>query len=261
MLVDGRPALSCLHKPGLVEGHEVTTLEGLPEEMRQVLGEAFVLEGGVQCGFCTPGIVVRASSLLKNGQASSRESIQKALDGHLCRCTGYSRIIDAIQTAGEAWNDHHEMPRSEPRHHFYFGEQYGLKRNPEMMPKGDGSGIGASLSRLGGMKQVMGNKPFVDDMRAPEMRCYTRGYGADAVSASEGAGDRFFGSAGDAWGGESFHGGRRSRAARDGGHGLSPICRFSSRWARQPAAWGDFAWPWSPWQRTRSSMRARRRIR
>jgi len=169
VLVDGRPALSCLRKPEQLEGHEVTTLEGLPEEMRRVLGEAFVLEGGVQCGFCTPGIVVRASSLLKNGQASSRESIQKALDGHLCRCTGYSRIIDAIQTAGEAWNDHHEMPRSEPRHHFYFGEQYGLKRNPEMMPKGDGSGIGASLSRLGGMKQVMGDKPFVDDMRAPGM--------------------------------------------------------------------------------------------
>ncbi len=136
VLIDGRPALSCLRKPEQLEGHEVTTLEGIPEEMRRVLGEAFVLEGGVQCGFCTPGIVVRASSLLENGQASSRESIAKALDGHLCRCTGYKRIIDAIQTAGEAWNDHHEMPRSEPRHHFYFGEEFGLKRNPTTSTQG-----------------------------------------------------------------------------------------------------------------------------
>lgn len=168
VLIDGRPALSCLRKPEQLEGHEVTTLEGIPEEMRRVLGEAFVLEGGVQCGFCTPGIVVRASSLLQNGQASSRESIAKALDGHLCRCTGYKRIIDAIQTAADAWNDHHEMPRSEPRHHFYFGEEFGLKRNPAALPR-NGNGIGSSASRLGGAKQALGDKPFVDDMRVPGM--------------------------------------------------------------------------------------------
>ena len=170
VLIDGRPALSCLRKPEQLTGHEVTTLEGLPEEIRRVLGEAFVLEGGVQCGFCTPGIVVRASSLLQNGQASSRESIAKALDGHLCRCTGYARIIDAIQTAGEAWNDHYQMPRREPRRHFYFGEEFGLKRNPAALPKGNGkSGIGSSASRLGGMEQALGDKPFVDDMRVPGM--------------------------------------------------------------------------------------------
>ena len=170
VLIDGRPALSCLRRPEQLAGHEVTTLEGVPEEMRRVLGEAFVLEGGVQCGFCTPGIVVRASSLLQNGQASSRESIAKALDGHLCRCTGYKRIIDAIQTAAEAWNDHHDMPRSEPRHHFYFGEEFGLKRNPLTVPKGNGkNGIGSPASRLGGQGQTLGDKPFVDDMGVPGM--------------------------------------------------------------------------------------------
>jgi aldehyde oxidoreductase len=168
VLIDGRPALSCLRKPEQLQGHEVTTLEGIPDEMRRVLAEAFVLEGGVQCGFCIPGIVVRASSLLQNGQASSRESIEKALDGHLCRCTGYVRIVDAIQTAGEAWNDHHEMPRTEPRRHFYFGEEFGLKRR--LIPTGDGkSGVGASVSRYGGIDQVLGDKLFVDDMRAPGM--------------------------------------------------------------------------------------------
>jgi len=170
VLIDGRPALSCLRKPEQIEGKEFTTLEGLSEKMRRILGEAFVLEGGVQCGFCTPGIVIRASSLLQNGQASSRESIGKALDGHLCRCTGYKRIIDAIQTAGEAWNDHHEMPRSEPRHHSYFGEEFGLKRNPAALPKGNGkNGIGSPASRLGGVEQALGDKPFVDDMRVQGM--------------------------------------------------------------------------------------------
>src|SRR5487761_4489 len=142
VLIDGRPALSCLRKPEQLAGHEVTTLEGIPEEMRRVLGEAFVLEGGVQCGFCIPGIVVRASSLLENGQASSREAVAKALDGHLCRCTGYARIIDAIQTAGEAWNDHHELPREEPRRHSYFGEEYGLTRNPALQNGKRANGIG-----------------------------------------------------------------------------------------------------------------------
>lgn len=169
VLIDGRPALSCLRKPEQLAGHEVTTLEGIPEEMRRVLGEAFVLEGGVQCGFCIPGIVVRASSLLENGQASSREAVTKARDGHLCRCTGYARIIDAIQTAGEAWNDHHELPRTEPRRHLYFGEEFGLKRNPATTPKGNGNGVGMPVSRYGGIDQVLGDKPFVDDMRAPGM--------------------------------------------------------------------------------------------
>src|SRR5438477_11998406 len=70
VLIDGRPALSCLRKPEQLAGHDVTTLEALSEEMRRVLGEAVVLEGGVQCVLCTPGVVVRAGSLLQNGQAS-----------------------------------------------------------------------------------------------------------------------------------------------------------------------------------------------
>src|ERR1044072_3158246 len=63
--IDGTPALSCLRKPEQIAGHTVVTLEGLPEETRRVLSEAFVLEGGVQCGFCIPGILVRAGSLIE----------------------------------------------------------------------------------------------------------------------------------------------------------------------------------------------------
>ncbi|HVA93307.1 MAG TPA: molybdopterin cofactor-binding domain-containing protein [Candidatus Dormibacteraeota bacterium] len=178
VLVDGRPVLSCLRKPEQMEGHEVTTLEGVPEDMREVLGKSFILEGGVQCGFCIPGIVVRASSLLRQGCTDDREAVQKGLTGHLCRCTGYARIIDAIQTAGEAWNDSKVLPRKEPRRHSYFGEQFGLKRNPAFLHgkhghdgsgKTNGFGIGDSPSRYRGFEQALGEKPFVDDMSAPGM--------------------------------------------------------------------------------------------
>ena len=77
-----------------------------PEEMRKSLGEAFVHEGGVQCGFCIPGIVVRASSLVRaRADGRSRRSREGARPVTSCRCTGYARILDAIQTAGEAWKN------------------------------------------------------------------------------------------------------------------------------------------------------------
>ena len=128
ILVDGQPVLACLRKPEHMEGRDVVTMEGMPEEMRRVLGEAFVHEGGIQCGFCIPGILVRASSLLRNNRSGDREAVAKSLDSHLCRCTGYARIIDAVQTAGEMWNDGKQIPRPEPRRHSYFGEEFGLSR-------------------------------------------------------------------------------------------------------------------------------------
>ncbi|MFY9531174.1 MAG: molybdopterin cofactor-binding domain-containing protein [Candidatus Acidiferrales bacterium] len=169
ILVDGRPVLACLRKPEQMEGRDVVTLEGVPEEMRRVLGEAFVLEGGVQCGFCIPGILVRASSLLRQGCTDDREAVAKALSGHLCRCTGYGRIIDAIQTAGEAWNDGKCLPRNEPRRHFFFGEEFGLSRNPAFAADNHANGVGRSPLRYEGIDQALGEKPFVDDMRVPGM--------------------------------------------------------------------------------------------
>lgn len=168
VLVDGRPVMSCLRKPEQMEGHAVTTLEGIEPEMHRVLTEAFVLEGGVQCGFCIPGILVRACSMLKDGCTDDREAVAKGLSAHLCRCTGYQRIMDGIQTAGEAWNDHKQLPRSEPRHHSYFGEEYGLQRNPEFA-KTLNNGVGQSPSRYRGVEQAAGERPFVDDMKMPGM--------------------------------------------------------------------------------------------
>jgi xanthine dehydrogenase molybdenum-binding subunit len=179
VMVDGTPALSCLRKPEQMNGRDVVTVEGLPEETRRVISEAFLLEGGVQCGYCIPGIIVRAASLIDRGQTDDRKAVAKALDGHLCRCTGYGRILDSIQTAGEACRNGGQLPRHEPRRHSYFGEEFGLQRNPAFAA-GNGDvrlkanatnrdGVGRSIPRYRGLEQALGEIPFVDDMRAPGM--------------------------------------------------------------------------------------------
>ena len=172
VLVDGHPALSCKRKPEQMEGSQVVTLEGLPEDTRRVLGEAFVLEGGVQCGFCIPGILVRASDLIERGLTDDRRVVAKALDGHLCRCTGYGRIIDSIQTAGEACEHGGRLPQSEPRRHHFFGEDFGRSRHAFQAAgngHGNGHGIGQVVARHEGLEQALGIKPFVDDMSVPGM--------------------------------------------------------------------------------------------
>ena len=169
VMIDGKPALSCLRKPEQMAGHDIQTVDGLPERTRRIISEAFVLEGGVQCGFCIPGIVVRAAHLIEQGKSHDREAIRKALDGHICRCTGYGRIIDAIQTAGEAMNNGGKLP-DQPRRHSFFGEEFGLHRNPQFeFASAKGHGIGESRARIGGIEQVLGERPYVDDMRMPGM--------------------------------------------------------------------------------------------
>jgi selenium-dependent xanthine dehydrogenase len=171
ILIDGYPALSCLRKPEQMNGRDVVTVEGLPDDTRRVISEAFVLEGGVQCGFCIPGIVVRAASLIEHGQTDDRGAVAKALDGHLCRCTGYGRILDSIQTAGDACKNGGILPSKEPRRHSYFGEEFGLRRNPAFANNGkkNGDGVGRSIARQGGLDQTLGEAPFVNDLRVPGM--------------------------------------------------------------------------------------------
>src|SRR4029077_2723994 len=131
-----------------MDGRTVVTVEGLPDDTRRILSEAFVLEGAVQCGFCIPGILVRAASLMEQGRTDDRRAVAKALDGHLCRCTGYGRIIDAIQTAGEACQNGGRLTREVPRRLLFFGEEFGLSRNPAFVKgsgaNGGGDGIGRS---------------------------------------------------------------------------------------------------------------------
>lgn len=165
VLIDGRAALSCLRKPETVAEKAVTTLEGVSAETRDLLAKAFVREGGLQCGFCTPGIVVRAASMLEHGKAGTRDEIEKALSGHLCRCTGFTRIVDAIQTAGEVWETGEWPNGDEPRNPWFFGEQFGLQRTTEAKP----GGIGSSSPRYQGKDHALGDKPYVADMSVPGM--------------------------------------------------------------------------------------------
>ncbi|NNN17181.1 MAG: (2Fe-2S)-binding protein [Thermoplasmata archaeon] len=100
VLVDGRPTLSCLTLARLVERRTITTIEGLtPAQGLSTLQRAFVEHGATQCGFCTPGFLVTASALLEERPNPSRSEIIDAISGNLCRCTGYTKIIEAIEAA------------------------------------------------------------------------------------------------------------------------------------------------------------------
>lgn len=166
ILLDDKPSLACQLDPAKVAGREVVTLEGLPERQRRILADAFVREGAVQCGFCTPGIVVRAAHLLNRELTGDRQRVTRALAGHLCRCTGYNRIVDAIQTAGEAWRRDTEVGDGPPRRPDFFGEDYGLQRSSDIP---SGNGVGASSPRYLGRDQTLGAKDFVADMRVDDM--------------------------------------------------------------------------------------------
>ncbi len=100
VLVDGQPQLSCLLLPVQVEGRLITTIEGMARGSElHPLQQAFVELSAAQCGYCTPCILLSAKSLLESNARPSRDEIREALAGNLCRCTGYAKILDAIELA------------------------------------------------------------------------------------------------------------------------------------------------------------------
>ena len=103
VLLDGTLVCACLVLAAQADGHEVVTVEGLAEDgdLHRVQ-EAFVEAGAVQCGFCTPGLVVATADLLAHNPDPSDHEIREALSGNLCRCTGYAKIFDAVRLAAEA---------------------------------------------------------------------------------------------------------------------------------------------------------------
>jgi carbon-monoxide dehydrogenase small subunit len=103
VLVDGRSAKSCTMFAVQVDGSEVTTIEGIAAGDRlHPLQTAFWEEHGLQCGFCTPGMIMQAITLLQDNPSPSERAIREGLDGNLCRCTGYQHIVNAIQHAANA---------------------------------------------------------------------------------------------------------------------------------------------------------------
>jgi len=100
VLVDGRPVLSCLALGVAMEGHEVTTVEGMAVGTElHPLQQTFAELGAAQCGYCTPGILLTAKALLEHIPRPSRDEIKEALAGNLCRCTGYIKILEAVELA------------------------------------------------------------------------------------------------------------------------------------------------------------------
>jgi len=100
ILVNGESRLSCLMLAAQLEGSRITTVEGLAQSPEGVLlRQAFVEEGAVQCGFCTPGMELAAMELLRHDPQPSRDRIREGLSGNLCRCTGYVKIVDAVERA------------------------------------------------------------------------------------------------------------------------------------------------------------------
>ncbi len=102
VLLDGALVCSCLVLGAQAEGHEVVTIEGLAgDEVLHPVQQAFVDAGAVQCGFCTPGLVVAVADLLERSPHPGEDEIREALSGNLCRCTGYAKIFDAVRLAAE----------------------------------------------------------------------------------------------------------------------------------------------------------------
>lgn len=144
--LNGKSVLSCVIPMSKVENGNVVTTEGLGEYRQQVITNAFVEKCGVQCGFCIPGIVMQANILINNNPKPSRNEIERALTPNLCRCTGYKKIVDAIEYAAEAIKENREIPK----------------------PKSDGK-IGKTHPKYDADKLVLGQSPYVADMGFPEM--------------------------------------------------------------------------------------------
>ncbi|MCG2810556.1 MAG: selenium-dependent xanthine dehydrogenase [Candidatus Aminicenantes bacterium] len=143
--LNGRPALACVTLMKKVAGGKVITLEGLPDELRRILGNAFVEKGAVQCGFCTPGFLMRAKILLQKNPRPSRQDILDSLKLNLCRCTGYVKIVEAIEHAAKvlagaasAAVDHNQ-------------------------------GIGGRQEKYEAWETAIGRRPFVADLRISGM--------------------------------------------------------------------------------------------
>jgi aerobic-type carbon monoxide dehydrogenase small subunit (CoxS/CutS family) len=100
VLLDGEPVLSCLALPVECQGRRITTVEGMAEGGRlHPLQQAFAELGAAQCGYCTPGILLTAQALLADNPGPTRDEIRHALAGNLCRCTGYTKILEAVELA------------------------------------------------------------------------------------------------------------------------------------------------------------------
>jgi xanthine dehydrogenase molybdenum-binding subunit len=142
VMIDGKVQISCTYSVDKVEGREVTTLEGVDADERTRFSDAFAACGGLQCGFCIPGIVMRAKAQIdKKGADLQRDDMARHLGAHLCRCTGYVKVLDAIEAVAK-----------------------GIVVDPGLP-----GGIGTSGAKYEAAELTMGDRGYVDDIRVPGM--------------------------------------------------------------------------------------------
>ena len=142
VMIDGKAQISCQFPIAKAEGKSITTLEGLDQDERDTFAEAFAACGGLQCGFCIPGIVMRAKSQIdKKGAALTREDMSRHLGAHLCRCTGYVKILDAIESVAT-------------------GTPVAVQ---------PGSGMGARRAKYEAAELTLGDRGYIDDINLPGM--------------------------------------------------------------------------------------------
>ena len=140
-LVDGLPKTTCAMPTKVAQGKTIMTIDGLPADERKQIADCFAATAGLQCGFCIPGIVLRAKALTDRDPHPTREVIARSLDLHLCRCTGYVKIIDAIEMLAAA------------------------KHGGAIPPACTDGRVGQPLERIGSVPTVLGDRPFVDDIK------------------------------------------------------------------------------------------------
>ena len=144
--INGKAKLSCRTKMKSLDGADIRTLEGLPNKLRDIIAKSFVNEGAVQCGFCTPGFIIKTKLLLESNPNPSVEQIKKALRPNFCRCTGYVKIINAVQKAADYLNK-----KQEPQLHKTSGK------------------LGEPLPKYGAYEAAIGLRKFVADIYLPDM--------------------------------------------------------------------------------------------
>ena len=142
VMIDGKAQVSCTYSVAKAEGRDITTLEGVSEEERNTYSSAFAACGGLQCGFCIPGIVMRAKSQVdKKGADLKREDMARHLGAHLCRCTGYVKVLDAIEAVAQGTPVDVSLP----------------------------GGVGSRGIKYEAADLALGDRGYVDDIRVPGM--------------------------------------------------------------------------------------------
>jgi len=144
-LIDGKPKVTCAMPAKKAEGKQIITLEGVADDDRKLMADSFAAAAGLQCGFCIPGIALRAHAIVGKNPDPSRDEIARGLDVHLCRCTGYVKIIDAVQLYAKSKRDGtHPQPVTAGR-------------------------VGDRLARVNAGRMALGDRPYVDDMQVDGM--------------------------------------------------------------------------------------------